>query len=58
MTQDEREVETRLHLVENQATPEEMDMQTEFLQKISEMEEFLIEVQDNSIEIQNNDSIT
>ena len=43
MTQDEREVETRLHLVDNPATPEEMDMQTEFLQKISEMEEFLIE---------------
>ena len=43
MTQDKREVETRLHLVDNPATPEEIDMETEFLQKISEMEEFLIE---------------
>ena len=43
MTQDEREVETRLHLVENENGPEVLSMEDEFLQKISEMEEFLIE---------------
>jgi hypothetical protein len=43
MTQDEREVETRLHLVENENGPEDLSMEDEFLQKISEMEEFLIE---------------
>jgi hypothetical protein len=43
MTQDEREVETRLHLVENENGSEVLSMEDEFLQKISEMEEFLIE---------------
>jgi acetyl/propionyl-CoA carboxylase alpha subunit len=43
MTQDEREVETRLHLVENENGSEGLSMEDEFLQKISEMEEFLIE---------------
>ena len=43
MTQDEREVETRLHLVENENSSEGLSMEDEFLQKISEMEEFLIE---------------
>jgi hypothetical protein len=43
MTQDEREVETRLHLVENENGSEVLNMEDEFLQKISEMEEFLIE---------------
>ena len=43
MTQDEREVETRLHLVENENGLEGLSMEDEFLQKISEMEEFLIE---------------
>lgn len=43
MTQDEREVETRLHLVENENGSEVLSMEDEFLQRISEMEEFLIE---------------
>ena len=43
MTQDEREVETRLHLVENENGSEVLSMEDEFIQKISEMEEFLIE---------------
>lgn len=43
MTQDEREVETRLHLVGNENGSEVLSMEDEFIQKISEMEEFLIE---------------
>ena len=43
MTQDEREVETRLHLVDSQSNPEEIAMETDFLQKFSELEEFLVE---------------
>jgi hypothetical protein len=43
MTEDEK---TRLHLVQDEV---EVDMETEFLQKISEMEEFLIEEVANAL---------